>query len=36
VLDTSVAIDHLRGHEAAVGLLTPLLADGVDLAVSAG
>lgn len=34
VLDTTVAIDHLRGHAAAVDLLTLLLTDGVDLAAS--
>lgn len=28
LLDTTVAVDHLRGHPAAVGLLRQLLSDG--------
>lgn len=34
LVDTSVAIDHLRGYPAAVGLLAGLVADGVALSAS--
>lgn len=34
LLDTTVAIDHLRGYPAAMDLLTNLIAEGVDLAAS--
>lgn len=34
LLDTSVAVDHLRGRESAVGLLTELLEDGDPLLAS--
>ncbi len=34
VLDTSVAIDHLRGHAPAVRLLTALVAEDVQLIAS--
>lgn len=34
LVDTTIAVDHLRGEAAAVELLTSLADDGVDLAAS--